>query len=230
MSDWVLGIDTSTDVCVGLARGGERVGAWRLDDRRAHAEQLQVLINQACSENHIALTDIARVAVGLGPGPYTGLRVGIVTARTLAALGSGFPEVLAEPHGVCSLDVVAQQFVRDGGVPRTGFVVVSDARRKELYWARHDAAGVRVGEPQVGAPTELPDLPIVGPAADMYPDVIGDRVVPGPRQLDAGVLAASIDVLADAGVEPLYLRRPDATVSTTRKSALVPPRLSLRRR
>lgn len=228
MSDWVLGIDTSTDVCVGLARDGELVGSWRLDDRRAHAEHLQVLINQACSEQGIGLSDISRVAVGLGPGPFTGLRVGIVTARTLAGLGPGFPQTLAEPHGVCSLDIVARQFVRDGGVPAQGFVVVSDARRKELYWARYGADGVRLGAAQVSAPTELPDLPIVGPAAGLYPEVIGDRVVAGPRQLDAGVLAASIDLLPDAGVEPLYLRRPDATVPTTRKSALVPPRLSLR--
>lgn len=230
MSDWVLGIDTSTDVCVGLARDGELAGSWRIDDRRAHAEHLQALVNQACAEQGIALTDIGRVAVGLGPGPFTGLRVGIVTARTIAALAGDFPRTLAEPKGVCSLDIVARQFVLAGGVPADGFVVASDARRKELYWARYDADGVRAGEPRVGAPDELPDLPVVGPGAELYPAVIGARVVPGPRALDAGVLAAGIDLLPDAGVEPLYLRKPDATVPTTRKSALVPPRLSLKKK
>ncbi len=135
MSEWVLGIDTSTDVCVGLARDGVAVVSARVDDRRAHAEHLQRLINRACSEQDIAISDIGRVVVGLGPGPFTGLRVGIVTARTVAALGGDFPASIAEPKGVCSLDIVARQAVL-GHDPHSEFVVASDARRRELYWAR----------------------------------------------------------------------------------------------
>ena len=228
MSEWVLGIDTSTDVCVGLARDGVAVVSARVDDRRAHAEHLQELIDRACSDQHIAITDIDRVVVGLGPGPFTGLRVGIVTARTIAALGGDFPATIAVPAGVCSLDVVARQAVLGDQPPGGEFVVASDARRRELYWARYAVDGSRIGEPQVGAAETLPDLPVVGPGADLYPDVIGARAVPGPRHLDAGVLAASIDVLPDAGIEPLYLRKPDATVPSTRKSTLVTPRLSRR--
>ena len=228
MSEWVLGIDTSTDVCVGLARDGVAVASLRIDDRRAHAEHLQALIDQACADQGIALTDVTRVAVGLGPGPFTGLRVGIVTARTIAALGGDFPVGIAEPKGVCSLDVVARQALLSGRPPTGEFVVASDARRRELYWARYAPDATRVGAPQVGAPDTLPDLPVVGPGADLYPEVLGPRSVPGPRVLDAGVLAAAIDVLADAGIEPLYLRKPDATVPSTRKSTLVTPRLSRR--
>ncbi|HEX2858130.1 MAG TPA: tRNA (adenosine(37)-N6)-threonylcarbamoyltransferase complex dimerization subunit type 1 TsaB [Propionibacteriaceae bacterium] len=228
MSEWVLGIDTSTDVCIGLARDGEPVASRRVDDRRAHAEHLQALIDRACADEGIALTDVGRVVVGLGPGPFTGLRVGIVTARTIAALGGGFPGTIAVPKGVCSLDVVARQAVLGSEAPAGEFVVASDARRRELYWARYSPAGERIGEPQVGRPDTLPDLPVVGPGADLYADVLGPRVAPGPRALDAGVLAASIDVLPDAGIEPLYLRKPDATVPSTRKSTLVTPRLSRR--
>ena len=228
MSEWVLGIDTSTDVCVGLARDGIAVVSARVDDRRAHAEHLQALIDNACADQGITPADIDRVVVGLGPGPFTGLRVGIVTARTIAALGGGFPASIAVPKGVCSLDVVARQAVHFDDAPRGEFVVASDARRHELYWARYGADGVRIGEAEVGAAGTLPDLPIVGPGADLYPEVLGNRAVAGPRSLDAGVLAASIDVLPDAGIEPLYLRKPDAAVPSTRKSTLVTPRLSRR--
>ena len=228
MSEWVLGIDTSTDVCVGLARDGHAVASLRVDDRRAHAEHLQALIDRACSEQGIELAAVQRVVVGLGPGPFTGLRVGIVTARTVAALGGAFPRAIGVPKGVCSLDIVARQAVLDAEPPAGEFVAASDARRRELYWARYAADGSRIGDPQVGTPDALPDLPVVGPGADLFPDVIGPRAVRGPRRLDAGVLAASIDVLPDAGLEPLYLRKPDASVPSTRKSTLVTPRLSRR--
>ena len=105
-----------------------------------------------------------------GPGPFTGLRVGIVTARTLAAV-AGRPL-----HGVCSLDVIAAQW-QDAP---DEFVVASDARRKEFYWALY-RDGIRVGEPRVSAPEVIPDLPAAGPVPD-------DPA--GPRFLDAAVLAA----------------------------------------
>ena len=117
-------------------------------------------------------------------------------------------------HGVCSLDVLAAQHERQA----TDFVVATDARRHEVYWARYGPDGVRIGEPQVSAPDALPDLPVVGPAADLYADRL--RAVPGPRVLDPGILALVGPRLPDAGHEPLYLRRPDATESVRRKSVL----------
>lgn len=218
MSGLVLALDTSTDVLVGVARDGEVLARAQVHDPRQHVEKLTPLVLEALAAAHATLADVTQVVVGLGPGPYTGLRVGIVTARTIAA-------TLRVPlHGVCSLDVVAAAWVRDGEAP-DAFVVASDARRKELYWACYDATGARVDGPRVTYPADLPDLPVVGPGADLYPDVLADRAVDGPRTLDAGLLAALGDALPDAGVEPLYLRRPDAAVSTTRKSTLLPRKL-----
>ena len=117
-------------------------------------------------------------------------------------------------HGVCSLDVLAAQHERQP----TDFVVATDARRHEVYWARYGPDGVRIGEPQVSMPEALPELPVVGPAADLYPDRLW--AVPGPRVLDPGILALTGPGLPDAGHEPLYLRRPDATESVRRKSVL----------
>ena len=112
-------------------------------------------------------------------------------------------------HGVCSLDVIAAQW-RDAP---DEFVVASDARRKEFYWALY-RDGIRVGEPRVSAPGVIPDLPAAGPVLD-------DPA--GPRFLDAAVLAARWADLPVIDGEPFYLRAADAAVPRTRKSAL--PRL-----
>ena len=154
MNTIVLGIDTSTAVSVGLARGSEVLVSLHYDDPRAHAEQLMPLIHRGCEEAGIALTDIAEVAIGVGPGPYTGLRVGVATGRVLAHLAG------LTPHPVCSLDILARQWAGVDGE----FVVCTDARRHELYWARYDASGHRLDGPNVTRPEDLPkDLPIGGP-------------------------------------------------------------------
>ena len=239
MSGLVLGIDTSATVCAGVALDGvRRVGAV-VPDTRVHAERLMPLVQQVVAEAGLGGLDrYQAVAVGVGPGPFTGLRVGVVAAVTLA-------EALGLPvRGVCSLDVLAHQAVVAGLVD-SDFVVATDARRKEWYWARYSVRGAdtgdspsdpsgsaisafggtvpmasgaqRVAGPFVTAPDQVPDLPRVGPVTDT------------PLDLDAGVLAAIAADLPEAGLEPLYLRRPDAQVPTTRKSTLLPPRLAPRR-
>ena len=200
---WTLGIDTSHHVAVGLARDGEPVASDVVIDARAHGETLIPLVQRVCASVGITMTEIDAYAVGMGPGPFTGLRVGIVTAHTLAAV-AGRPL-----HGVCSLDVIAAQW-QDAP---DEFVVASDARRKEFYWALY-RDGIRVGEPRVSAPEVIPDLPAAGPVPD-------DPA--GPRFLDAAVLAARWADLAVVDGEPFYLRAADAAVPRTRKSAL--PRL-----
>lgn len=208
---YTLGIDTSHHVAVGLAEDGAPLATRVVADTRAHGETLVPLIQQLCAEAGVRLQEIDAYAVGMGPGPFTGLRVGIVAARSLAS-------VSARPvHGVCSLDVIAAQWVDAPGE----FVVASDARRKELYWA-HYVEGRRQGEPRVGAPGGLPDLPLAGPVPGEY----GLRVV-GPEGIDAAVLAASWERLPAVDGEPFYLRPADAAVPTTRKSAL--PRLRVPR-
>lgn len=210
----ILGVDTSTDVCAGLARDGEVVASAAIHDRRAHAEQLTPLIRRLLSEAGVSFSDLDAIAVGVGPGPFTGLRVGVVTATTLAFVED------VPVRGVCSLDAVAAGWT---GAPDE-FAVVTDARRHEVYWARY-AGGRRVDGPHVGPAGEVPSLPLAGPGATLVrPDVAG------PTELDAGVLAAHALELPDAGLEPLYLRRPDAEVPTRRKSTLVQPKLSLGRK
>lgn len=215
-----LAIDTSATVGAALAKDGALLAADRLDDARAHAEELVPMINRLCAQAGVTLPELTDVAVGVGPGPFTGLRVGVVTALTLGALAK------APVRGVCSLDVVARTHVA-AAQPTGDFIAVLDARRKELYWAQYTAAGLRIGDPQVAPPSELPDLPVVGPGAALYPEQL---FRPEPAAFDLSVLACDPDSFSDAGTEPLYLRKPDATVATTRKSTLHPgTRLTLGR-
>lgn len=149
-----LGIDTSGFVAVGLAQDGRPLARVVVPDTRAHAEALLPSVLQACAEAGVALTDVDEFAVGMGPGPFTGLRVGVATAWTLAHAAG------VAPHGVCSLDVVAAQWARDGAPDE--FLVAADARRKELYWRAYRADGTPLGEPSVGDPATLPSLPVAG--------------------------------------------------------------------
>lgn len=211
---WTLAIDTSFHVACGLARDGVPVASRIVEDTRAHGETLMPAVVSLCGEAGIALTDVDDFVAGMGPGPFTGLRVGIAAAWTLAALAG------RRPHGVCSLDAYALVFE---DAPRE-FLVAADARRRELYWARY-VEGVRVGEPQVSAPTALPDLPVVGPVPETYRGLL--RWLPdAPQALDPALLAARWTELAAAGEEPYYLRPADATVGGPPKSAL--PRLRVR--
>lgn len=218
MAELTLAIDTAITVAVGIARGDDVLAEVVVDDTRAHVEQLMPSIREASAQAGVALTDLEQVVVGLGPGPFTGLRVGIVTAQVIAA-------TIGRPlHGVCTLDALAAQAIDENvAADAEGFVATIDARRKELYWARYTPKGQRIGEPTVGAPHEIPALPVVGPGAAVYPEVLGERKVSLAQRLDPGAFAVHGPQLPHAGAEPLYLRRPDATVSTRRKSTLVAP-------
>lgn len=223
MSEVVLALDTSGGVRVGVARDEVVLATAEVADTRQHVEQLVPLVHEALQRAGAGLDEVTLVCVGLGPGPFTGLRVGIVAAQVLASV-RGVPL-----HGVCSLDALAHAYAHQGG--RDGeFLVATDARRKELYWARYAADGTRIADPHVSAPGVLPDLPVAGPGATAYADVLGSRVVAdGPAYVDAGLMAALGRRLPDAGTEPLYLRRPDAEASTRRKSTLVRPPVRVRR-
>jgi len=207
-----LAIDTSTDVRVGLAAHGAVLASGAVTDPRAHAERLMPLIHETLHNAARTLADVTQLVVGVGPGPFTGLRVGVVAALTLGeALG-------VEVRGVCSLDPVAQDWARQGAP--ADFAVVADARRKEVYWARYGADGARVAGPFVTSPDQVPAIPLAGAGAALA------GVCSGPAELDPALLAAFGNQLPDAGHEPLYLRRPDAEVPTKRKSTLLLPRLA----
>lgn len=205
----VLALDTSTVVNVGLAQGQRVLATASVADQMAHAEQLMPLISDCLDDAGVRPDDLGRLIVGLGPGPFTGLRVGVATAHVLSYA------LQLELRGVCSLDVFAAQFA---GASAGDFVVATDAKRREVYWAHYGADGVRLGEPRVSQPGDVPRLPTSGPAADLYKDQL--QAVPGPRAMDPGMLATRGAMLPDAGHEPLYLRHPDATELTRPKSVL----------
>jgi tRNA threonylcarbamoyl adenosine modification protein YeaZ len=205
----VLALDTSTVVNVGLAQGERVLATATVSDQMAHAEQLMPLISGCFDDAGVLPNDLDQLIVGLGPGPFTGLRVGVATAQVLSYV------LQLELRGICSLDVLAAQF---GGAGSGDFLVATDARRREVYWAQYSADGVRRGEAAVSRPSDVPRLPTIGPAADLYSDQL--NAVPGPRALDPGVLATRGAMLPDAGHEPLYLRDPDATELTRPKSVL----------
>ncbi len=205
----VLALDTSTVVNVGLARGERVLATATVADQMAHVEQLMPLVAECVDAAGVRVADLGQLVVGLGPGPFTGLRVGVVTAQVLGYV------LRIELRGVCSLDVLAAQFV---GESAGEFLVATDARRREVYWARYSSLGVRLGEPRVSRPSDVPRLPVIGPAADLYADQL--HAVPGPRSMDPAVLVTTGATLPDAGHEPLYLRHPDATELTRPKSVL----------
>jgi tRNA threonylcarbamoyladenosine biosynthesis protein TsaB len=181
-------------------------------DRRRHAEVLAPAINTVLGEARVSRSELSAIAVGVGPGPYTGLRVGLVTARSLGA-------VLQIPvHGVCTLDALAWESKRT-----EPFVVATDARRKEVYWARYDAATVRVDGPSVGKPADAAalGLPALGEGALLYSDVLNGETPALPSAAAIAELVISRLSGADGPEllppEPLYLRKPDAREPGPRK-------------
>ncbi|OBK83795.1 bifunctional tRNA (adenosine(37)-N6)-threonylcarbamoyltransferase complex dimerization subunit type 1 TsaB/ribosomal protein alanine acetyltransferase RimI [Mycolicibacter sinensis] len=211
MTGTILTIDTATPaVTAGVVALDETdrrtVLAERVTlDARAHAERLTPNVLAALVDAGLSMTDLAAVVVGCGPGPFTGLRVGMASA---AAYGHalGIPVL-----GVCSLDAI--------GVCTTGAaLVVTDARRREVYWARY-RDGIRVAGPAVSAPAAVDPgdaLAVAGSQAHagLFDLPTLDVSYPTP----AGLVAAVRDWDADpAPLVPLYLRRPDAkpAASTT---------------
>jgi tRNA threonylcarbamoyl adenosine modification protein YeaZ len=197
----LLAFDTATaHVTVALHDGAGVVAEWGSEEGMRHGEMLAPGIAHVLEDAGIGQRDVTAVAVGAGPGPFTGLRVGLVTARTL-----GF--ALDIPvYAVCSLDILAAEAIDQG---LEDFSVASDARRKEVYFARY-AGGRRLDEPVVAKPADVAtDEPVVGRGAVLYPESFPHAA--GPELPRAAVLA---DVVTDERFElldpdPLYLRRPD---------------------
>ncbi|MEP9382791.1 tRNA (adenosine(37)-N6)-threonylcarbamoyltransferase complex dimerization subunit type 1 TsaB [Nocardioides sp. KR10-350] len=211
----LLAFDTATpQVSVALFADGAVV-AERVSDRAMkHGEQLAPLIEQVLAQAGAVRQDLTAVAVGAGPGPFTGLRVGLVTARTL-----GY--VLEIPvYAACTLDMLAVE-AAERGLVGGPFVVATDARRKEVYLASYDVDGRRLEGPAVARPAEVAtSVPVVGEGAVLYPDAFPNPV--GPTRPSAGWLAWAVteERLELVDPEPLYLRRPDAVEQHLPKPAL----------
>ena len=237
----LLALDTSTPAVttalLETVEGQPRVLAESTTvDARRHGELLAPAIRAVLAEAGVGSHELAAVAVGLGPGPFTGLRVGGVPARALA-------HALAIPgYGECSLDAVAAEWLGTGPV-----VAATDARRREVYWAAYGPDGTRCAGPHVERPEELAarlraaagdgapphgaQPRVVGPAAHLYADRFGPladpRAAAEPGYPRAATLARLVlarrrvpSAPADPLV-PLYLRRPDAVEPGPRKVVTV---------
>jgi tRNA threonylcarbamoyl adenosine modification protein YeaZ len=209
----LLAFDTATHaVTVAVHDGGSLRAESTVVDALRHGELLAPQIAAATASAGIVPEDLTRIVVGVGPGPFTGLRVGIVTARTMGAV-LGIPVT-----GACTLDVLAAQAVIERSSPGE-FVVATDARRKEVYWARYDAGARRIDGPHVAKPADVGDhWPVVGRGAVLYPAELGPALPPenpSAAALAALVVSGQIELLPP---EPLYLRRPDVTGPGKRKT------------
>jgi tRNA threonylcarbamoyl adenosine modification protein YeaZ len=205
----VLALDTSTPaVTAGLVRlehGDLAVLAERVTvDARAHAERLTPNVLAALGDAGLTMADLNAVVVGCGPGPFTGLRAGMASA---AAYGHalGIPV-----HGVCSLDAL--------GVLTTGeTLVVTDARRREVYWARY-RDGIRTGGPGVIAAADVEPGPAQAVAGSPEHAALFDLPRAGPTHPTPAGLVAAVNWAEDpAPLVALYLRRPDAKPLTVRR-------------
>ncbi|CAN5493621.1 tRNA (adenosine(37)-N6)-threonylcarbamoyltransferase complex dimerization subunit type 1 TsaB [soil metagenome] len=211
MTRLVLTIDTATPaVTAAVVSVGETVRVLaerRTEDPRAHAERLTPNVLAALADADVAMADLHAVVVGVGPGPFTGLRVGMATA---AAYG----HALAIPvHGVCSLDGIG---TRTAG----GTLVVTDARRREVYWARY-RDGVRIDGPAVNAAAEVPVEGMTAVAGSPQHAALFDLPLLGAQFPEpAGLVGAVADWDAEPEpLVPLYLRRPDAKSLAERQAA-----------
>jgi len=205
----ILAFDTATPaVTVALHDGRQAIAQESVIDARRHGELLAPMIGRILASAGAGPGDLTRIAVGTGPGPYTGLRAGLATAQ---ALGHALGIVV---DGVCTLDVIAAQ-ARAGAAGRQ-FLVATDARRREVYWARYSPQAERIGDPQVGSPAQVPaGYPVAGDGPSLHPALAAEGAKIEPRYPSAATLAEIVSRRAAVGgaaesARPLYLRRPDA--------------------
>ncbi|MGV9340969.1 tRNA (adenosine(37)-N6)-threonylcarbamoyltransferase complex dimerization subunit type 1 TsaB [Streptomyces sp. NPDC003688] len=206
----LLALDTATPaVTVALHDGEGVVASSGQVDARRHGELLLPAVDRVLAAAGVKLDAVTGIVVGTGPGPYTGLRVGLMTADTFG-LALGVPV-----YGVCTLDGLA--YAAD--IEKGPFVVATDARRKEVYWATYADSRTRLTGPAVDRPADIAErvagLPAVGAGALLYPDTFPQ--VHEPEHVSAAALASLAAEKLAKGEEleeprPLYLRRPDAQV------------------
>ncbi len=205
----ILAFDTATPaVTVALHDGSGVVAHESAVDARRHGELLAPSIARILAKAGAEPGDLTAIAVGTGPGPYTGLRVGLVTARVLGS-------ALSVPvDGVCTLDIIAAE-ARHAAAGRE-FIVATDARRREVYWASYSADAERLSEPQVSLPAAVPaGYPVAGEGPRLHAGLAAVGETIGPRYPSAAELAQIVADHVALGISPgppeaRYLRRPDA--------------------
>jgi tRNA threonylcarbamoyladenosine biosynthesis protein TsaB len=210
----LLALDTASPaVTVAVAEGESVLASATTIDARRHGELLAPAIVAVLAEAGVDRRDLTAIAVGVGPGPFTGLRVGLVTARTLGAV------LLVPVLGVCTHDHLALASGLAGP-----FRVVTDARRKEVHWSQFDTDEYARPRRAEGPHVERPDSaawagPVVGDGAQLYPESFPDSREPTYPSAEALALWVARG-LPTVEPEPLYLRRPDVAEPAARKSVL----------
>lgn len=230
----ILAVDSSAAASVALVRDGAVLASAASASTQHHAEVLTPLVNQVLEEAGLAANPASRLshlAVGVGPGPFTGLRAGIVTAQSLG-FAWNLPVV-----GVMSLDALAHRAAEDAwrrGIEE--FIVATDARRREVYWAHYATVGgqfQRLHGPFVTTPDDVTGRPVYGAGAGLYPEQLA--AVDGfeaaiPRAEELGVVAA-LGLRRGRGLEapePQYLRGSDAKIPAGLAARTTPPATSAR--
>lgn len=222
----LLALDTATPACAvavcEVSDGPERrVAELAADspvDARRSGELLAPTIRSVLAATGIGADDLGAVVVGLGPGPFTSLRIGIVTAASLGhALG-------IPVYGVCSLDAFAIGCPGPVGV-------ASDARRRELYWATYEG-GERSAGPAVARPPAVAEAfraagtgLVLGAGPSLYPEAfegLTSAAVLYPSPSAVARVGARLLGTAPLPLEPLYLRRPDAAPPAPPAASHVP--------
>jgi len=216
-----LAVTSSTGVmslAVGGLESGRPTGVVAVDvpTERRHAEELGPRLRDLLDEAGIGFDDLERLVVDVGPGRFTGLRVGLATVRALA-FALDRPVV-----GLTSLEVLAAGPTGEGSDPAGAVTAVVDARRQEVF-QQVFVGGLPAGPALVGKPEELVAEArgrVVGDGADRYREIYTDAdrapagvaVVEGrhPRALDMLHLAADREPTPGTSIEPVYLRDPDA--------------------
>lgn len=215
----ILTIDTSDIPVVGVVAGNKELARVTDTDSRHHAERLTPMVKQALAQAGIERPDM--IVAGTGPAPFTGLRAGLVTARTLA-FAWDVPLV-----GVSSLEIMAAAALADGA---SSVVVATDARRRELYVLVSTAEN-RHGDPEIVPRADFADFmakhtdaTLVVPREGICAELEGATVVTvtpehmarlALRHQEENKAGASIDT----GTTPQYLRRPDAVPAVSQPAA-----------
>lgn len=215
-----LAIDTSAGTSVAVLRDEQVLHEVNFADTRSHAESIGVAIKQALNEAQVAFNDVQQVAVGIGPAPFTGLRVGIAAAK-LFAIGLNSGARPAPVYGVVSLDAIALSAIDAGEVAsaENPMLITADARRGEVYWALYSDVD------ESGTPVRSE-----GPGVDKLVELEADLVARGlsvnhvVARVSAGelgrVLVAQQAVgSASTDLTPLYLREADAVMPLSNRLA-----------
>ncbi|WP_243075714.1 tRNA (adenosine(37)-N6)-threonylcarbamoyltransferase complex dimerization subunit type 1 TsaB [Microbacterium sp. SS28] len=211
----ILGIDTSLGTAVAVVEPDGVVRAQvESTDSRGHAEVIGLLIERALAEASVRPSDIAHVASGMGPGPFTGLRVGIAAARAFA-LGRGIPVIPVASHDAVALELLLHAALTGGrdNTEDAAFAVVTDARRREFAYTVYrgiddDGLPVRTAEPALAPRDDLDGL--LASAGVLRRDT--ERIPAAMLALAAGRALAADRTMASA--DALYLRSPDVTLPT----------------